>query len=141
MISNHKRDSLLPGTTRERQLVPILGLSVGLATVTVFLTASIEGVSVGTVLLETGWVFLISILAALALYRFSLSYCDHRIQYSGAKGINLLHDWFMHREARVDHVAIPLTIGALLYSVVFGIFLACRFIDAAIRAIVSLLTL
>jgi hypothetical protein len=85
-----------------------------------FITRLVMGVGVGTVLMETGWVFVVAVLAALAVYRFMLSHYDHRIQYSGIKGVNLLHVWFMHRESRVDHVAIPLTIGALLYTVVLG---------------------
>jgi hypothetical protein len=108
--------------------------------VAVFITALVVGVGIGTVLMETGCVFVVAVLAALAVYRFMLSHYDHQIQYSGIKGFNLLHSWFMHRESRVDHVAIPLTFGALLYTVVFGIFIVSKLLDAAIRAIVSALT-
>ena len=105
-----------------------------------FITALVMGVGVGSVLMETGWVFVVAVLAALAVYRLMLSHYDHRIQYSGIKGVNLLHAWFMHRESRVDHFGIPLTIGALLYTVVFGVFIVSRLLDAAIHAIVSALT-
>jgi hypothetical protein len=110
------------------------------ATVTALVTSMEIRIGIPTVLLETGWVFVLATLVASAAYRIMLSRYDHRERLAGMEAMNPVHLWFMQRETRVDHIAIPLTVGALLNTVVFGIFIISQLFEAAIRTLVSALT-
>ncbi len=92
-------------------------------------------------LVYTGWALLVTFVVSLALYRLTLSVLDHRARRAIPNISGHSHQWFQHRESIVDHIGIPLTFCALLYTIAATVFTANELMDATIRKFVTLLTL
>ena len=119
-----------------KRLILILAV---VATVSVLAIARTAGMEAA--LIYTGWALVITVLLSLIFYRLVLSYFERVARAGNVEASHRMLRWFHHQEDRVDHAAILLTAGGLVYTVGITVFLASRLFDKAVAKFMSLLSL
>ena len=93
------------------------------------------GMPTDTLLLSTGWLFIASLVAFLAIYRVSLAVHEH---YRLKVGTHAMDSRMSARIESLDRFGIFLTVAAILYTIVFVFVLAELVLNSAIDSIARL---
>lgn len=77
----------------------------------------------GSILLITGWILVVASTAMLLRYRLLLRHYDQYVLKSTSDHPNPLHAVLQNRMTLIDRWGVSLTIGIVLYTVLFLVYL------------------
>jgi hypothetical protein len=93
----------------------------------------------GSILLITGWILAVAATAMLLRYRLLLRHYYRKV-LRFAPDANPLHVALQNRMTLIDRWGVSLTIGIVLYTVLFLVYLLCQSLEKIAQALLHLLS-
>jgi hypothetical protein len=99
-----------------------------------------EAIVSGSLVLITGWILVVAATATLLTYRLLLRHYDRQLLRFAPDSPNPLHAALHDRMALIDRWGVSLTIGIVLYTVLFLVYLLCQSLESVAQALLHLLS-
>jgi hypothetical protein len=93
----------------------------------------------GSLLLITGWILVVAPTATLLAYRLLLRHYDRRLLRFASGSPNRLHAALQNRMTLIDRWGASLTIGIVLYTVLFLVYVLYESLERVAQALLQLL--
>lgn len=94
----------------------------------------------GSILLITGWILVVAATAMLLTYRLLLRHYDRQLLRLAPDIPNPLHAVLQNRITAIDRWGVPLTIGIVLYTVLFLVYLLYQSFERVAQTLLHLLS-
>jgi hypothetical protein len=94
----------------------------------------------GSILLAAGWILVVAGTAMLLTYRLLLRHYDRQLLRFAPDSPNPLHAALQNRLTLIDRWGVSLTIGIVLYTVLFLVYLLYESLDRVAQALLHLLS-
>ena len=94
----------------------------------------------GSLVLITGWILVVAATATLLTYRLLLRHYDRQLLRFEQDSSNPLHAALQNRMTVIDRWGVSLTIGIVLYTVLFLVYLLYQSLESVAQALLHLLS-
>jgi hypothetical protein len=99
-----------------------------------------EAIMSGSLVLITGWMLVVAATATLLTYRLLLRHYDRQVLRFEQDSPNPLHAALQNRMTVIDRWGVSLTIGIVLYTVLFLVYLLYQSLESVAQALLHLLS-
>jgi hypothetical protein len=101
---------------------------------------AVEANMSSSILLITGWVLMVASTALLLKYRLLLRHYDHQLLKWGADDHGPFRVILQHRTTLIDRWGVSLTVGLVLYTVLFLVYLLYQSLERIAESLFRLLS-